>query len=130
MSRTIAPTIISDILDIEKMADAEKFIKVGSIYHNENIENLLISINDIRNALLKEKFKHLHHRLSKRELEIINHICGGKTTLEIAKILNLSKHTVESHRTNIFSKLDVRNSIELVALAFKVGIINPNECLD
>ncbi|MBP6237742.1 MAG: helix-turn-helix transcriptional regulator [Saprospiraceae bacterium] len=48
---------------------------------------------------------------------------NGKTTDEIAKILNLSKHTVESHRTNIFSKLDVRNVAELVALAFRVGLV-------
>lgn len=130
MARSIDPTILTEIFEIGKSISAEDKYRNGTHHSNENLENILLRIHEIRNILLKDKFSHIHIRLSKRELQIIMHICEGKTTLEIANNLNLSKHTVESHRTNIFSKLDVRNSIELVALAFRVGLVNPNDSIN
>ena len=90
---------------------------------DQNPEKILARIQKIHHLMLKEKHMVIHSKISSREIEIIQQICNGKTTDEIAKILNLSKHTVESHRTNIFSKLDVRNVAELVALAFRVGLV-------
>jgi len=130
MAPSINPIIVTEILDIEKSTSGQTLQQIDISAKNVNHELLLIRIHDIRNQLLKDKFKHIHVKLTKRELQIIILICEGKKTLEIAKILNLSKHTIESHRTNIFSKLDVRNSLELVSLAFKVGIINPNEIIN
>ena len=90
---------------------------------DQNPEKILARIQKIHHLMLKEKHLVIHSKISSREGEIIQQISNGKTTDEIAKILNLSKHTVESHRTNIFSKLDVRNVAELVALAFRVGLV-------
>ncbi len=61
--------------------------------------------------------------LSSREKDIINLISKEFTTEEIANKLFLSKHTIEAHRKNIFSKLQVKNIAGLVKKAFYLGIL-------
>jgi DNA-binding NarL/FixJ family response regulator len=53
-------------------------------------------------------------RISSRELEIIKMILDGKTTNEIAEAINVSENTVKTHRKNIFKKLNIHNSAELL----------------
>ena len=48
----------------------------------------------------------------------------GKTTKEIAAERNLSFHTVNSHRKNIFRKLGVNNAHEATKYAMKAGIVD------
>lgn len=60
--------------------------------------------------------------LSKREKEIIGLIKEGKTSKNIADILNLSHYTVETHRKNIFKKLQLKSVSELVAFAYENGM--------
>jgi DNA-binding CsgD family transcriptional regulator len=54
-------------------------------------------------------------------MEILKLTVQGLNNKEIAGVLNLSRHTVETHRKNIRLKLKVRNTTELIALARKVG---------
>ena len=56
-------------------------------------------------------------RLSDRELEIFRLLGRGFTTGEIARALNISVKTVESHRGNIRQKLKLRTGAELLRLA-------------
>ena len=63
------------------------------------------------------------YKLSKRELEIVNLIVGGLTNVKIAEKLFLSTFTIDTHRKNILQKLEVKNTAELVKLAFEQGII-------
>ena len=58
-----------------------------------------------------------------RELEIINLIGKGLTSVKIAKDLRISKKTVDKHRENIFVKSGAGNSIDLVVYAIKNKII-------
>jgi DNA-binding NarL/FixJ family response regulator len=55
--------------------------------------------------------------LSDRELEIFQLVGRGQTTRQIANALHLSVKTVESHRENIKTKLNLTNSAELVRQA-------------
>lgn len=50
---------------------------------------------------------------SKREKDILRLVLDGKSTLEIAEILNLSRHTVNSHRKSILSKSKCSSLAEL-----------------
>ena len=54
------------------------------------------------------------HLLSERELEITSLVCKGLTSKEIAEQLNLSLHTVETHRKNILKKLNLKKTTALV----------------
>ena len=52
--------------------------------------------------------------ISNRERDIVRLIITKKTSDEISKKLNISKHTVDTHRRNILKKLDISSTFELV----------------
>lgn len=62
-------------------------------------------------------------KLSERELEIIKLITEGKTSSEIAELLFISEATVKTHRKNIFKKLKIHNTSELLNFVLNNGII-------
>jgi len=63
--------------------------------------------------------------LSHREVEVLQLMCEGKSVKETAEILGLSPKTVDSHRANIMSKLDVRDVPSLVKFAIRMGVTEP-----
>jgi len=71
-----------------------------------------------------EKINFNKNILSQREKEIVISICEGFTTMEISEKLFISKNTVETHRKNIFFKLNISTTAQLVSIAMKFGIIN------
>ena len=62
--------------------------------------------------------------LTPRELEILKWISHGKTAGEIALIVSVSEHTVNSHTATILKKLDVVNRTQMVAKAIREQIIS------
>ena len=61
--------------------------------------------------------------LSNREIEVVKLIAEGKIAKEIAAKLNLSTHTIYTHRKNIMKKLKLSTAPELVLYAVETGII-------
>lgn len=61
--------------------------------------------------------------LSGREIEIVQLIAKGLIAKEIAAHLNLSTHTIYTHRKNIMKKLAIGSTSELVLFAVKTGIV-------
>lgn len=62
--------------------------------------------------------------LTVREMEILKWISHGKTAGEIALIVSVSEHTVNSHTATILKKLDVVNRTQMVAKAIREQIIS------
>jgi DNA-binding NarL/FixJ family response regulator len=67
--------------------------------------------------------------LSERELEIITLIAEGNTNAQVADILHLSTHTINTHRKNIMHKLGVKNTAGIVMYAVKTNLVSPNKFL-
>lgn len=65
--------------------------------------------------------------LTATEMEVVKAIALGKTTKEIAVERSLSVHTVNTHRKNIFRKLDINTAHELVRYALRAGWIDASE---
>ncbi|MEO5678938.1 MAG: response regulator transcription factor, partial [Acidimicrobiales bacterium] len=61
--------------------------------------------------------------LSDRELEVLRMIALGLTNAEIGERLYVSVRTVETHRSHIHQKLNVRNRAELVRRAREAGLL-------
>jgi DNA-binding NarL/FixJ family response regulator len=61
--------------------------------------------------------------LTARELEILQHIVGGKSNKEIAADLGLSANTVAVHRANIMDALGIHKTAELVVYAIRNGLV-------
>jgi len=63
------------------------------------------------------------NNLSQREKEVLQLVAYEYTTLEISKKLFISTHTVDSHKKNLKSKLDVKNTAGLVRRGFELGFL-------
>ncbi|RWU09675.1 DNA-binding response regulator [Pseudidiomarina gelatinasegens] len=63
--------------------------------------------------------------LTRREREIFYLVVAGRSNKQIAQLLSLSAKTVENHRSNIFKKLKVASTVELIHFAAKNGLLEP-----
>ena len=64
-------------------------------------------------------------KLSQRELQVLRLIALGNTAREIAALLGVSANTVAVHRANIMSTLGVHKTAELVLIAVRKGLVQP-----
>jgi DNA-binding NarL/FixJ family response regulator len=85
--------------------------------------------NSVLNFLLEKSFGKaedncLPTHLSPRETEIVRMVAQGMVAKQIAAELNLSPHTVYTHRKNIMRKLSIKSTSELVLYAVELGIID------
>ena len=79
---------------------------------------------DVANALALSRFSATpdgspFERLSRREMQIALLILQGKDVAEIAEWLKISPKTVSTYRYRLYSKLEVKNDVELVRLSLK-----------
>ncbi len=72
----------------------------------------------------KDRTINQHYEITTRELQIIELFTEGLSYKEIADKLNISVRTVESHKNNIFEKLEINSIADLVKYAIRHGIIN------
>lgn len=63
--------------------------------------------------------------LSPRETEVLRLVAQGLSNTEIAETLYISQGTVKTHVTRILSKLDLRDRVQAVVLAYESGLIRP-----
>ena len=85
----------------------------------------------IRNMLKEDYMRQMEDRdvedsrdlLTTREREILQLIAEGKSNKEVANHLNLSLHTVETHRTHILQKLNLHSIPDLILYAVRKGIV-------
>ncbi|MDR0581550.1 MAG: response regulator transcription factor [Prevotellaceae bacterium] len=66
-------------------------------------------------------------KLTASERLVLHEIAMGKTTKEIAQEQHLSFHTINTHRRNMFRKLEVNNMHEAIKYALRAGIIDLTE---
>lgn len=82
---------------------------------------------EIKDTYLKQLFAKKESQelnLTQREIDVIKLIAQEYTTQEIADKLYLSKHTIESYRKNLMSKLQVKNIAGLTKYAIRLGYVD------
>lgn len=88
----------------------------GAIYMSPKISETVVKS-------LSSKQEHPDELLTCRERQVLQLIAEGKTTKDIATVLNLSVKTAESHRSRIMQRLDMHNIASLVRYAIRRGMI-------
>jgi DNA-binding NarL/FixJ family response regulator len=63
--------------------------------------------------------------LTVRERQVVRLVAEGSSTREIAGMLLISVKTVERHRSNIYTKLGVKDRVELTHYAIRRGLVHP-----
>ena len=63
-------------------------------------------------------------RLTPREREILDLVAAGRSTKEIARALDVSPRTVETHRANLMQKLGLHNTAEIVLYAVRKSLVS------
>lgn len=99
---------------------------IRTVLDNDNyFSSKLLQNMILKSKLEKEKNKNLQNlEFTDREMEVLEHLCNGFSTTEIAEKLFLSARTVETHRSNLLSKTSTKNTVNLVMFAIKNKIIN------
>jgi DNA-binding NarL/FixJ family response regulator len=63
--------------------------------------------------------------LSPRERQVLQLVAEGKTTKEVAVVLDISVKTADSHRSRLMKKLDIHETAGLVRYAIRRGLVEP-----
>jgi two-component system, NarL family, response regulator NreC len=100
---------------------AVRSVASGKTFFSPSIAHMLIE--DYMRRLQQEGLQDSYDLLTDREKEVLQLLAQGKSNKEVAALLNLSTHTVETHRTNFMQKLDLHNTAEIVIYAMRKKII-------
>ncbi len=100
----------------DEIAEAVASVMQGKLYMSLKMEHLLRPISVVPTGNLPD--------LTKREKEVLKLITEGMTNNQIAEKLFVSSSTVDTHRKNMITKLEVNNTAALVRFAVEHGLIN------
>jgi DNA-binding NarL/FixJ family response regulator len=93
----------------------------GRSFFSPAVAELLASRKS--SILVPDKVEDRYELLTERERQIYQLLAEGESNKEIASLLGLSLHTVETHRTRIMEKMDVHSAAELVLSAVRRGLV-------
>jgi len=83
-----------------------------------------VLLEDYMRKLERTGAEDSYELLSPREREVLQLVAEGKSSKEIANLLNLSVYTVETHRAKLMQKLNLKSMPELILYAVRKGIIS------
>ena len=104
------------------LINAIRTVEKGEAYLYPKAQKLLIE--EYMERITNEGTDDVFNLLSTREQEVLEYIAKGYTNKEIADILYLSVKTIESHKSKIMEKLQLRTRPELVKYALKQGLLD------
>ena len=90
-------------------------------HKNSELQNYLLQISELKDQAknnvvslvdLTQKFE--EYKLSSREIEVLTFISNGLNNEEISKKMFVSKNTIKTHISHIYTKLDVRNRVQAI----------------
>lgn len=104
----------------EEIIKAIKEVYNNKKYFNEQITQIMLDgiVNQRKKNSIKDEKPNIN-LLTNREIQLLKLFAEGLTNQDIAQKLCLSIRTVESHKTHIMQKLELRTAVELVKFAIK-----------
>lgn len=112
--------LLKDSAEADLIA-AIRAVREGKSFFSPAVSRTLLE--DYTRQLKQRGGEDSYELLSPREREVLQLIAEGKSNKEIATLLNISLHTVETHRMHILQKLNLHSVPELILYAVRKGII-------
>jgi len=103
----------------EELITAIQTVMNGKVYISPGVAGAVVETLKLRPGKPESSVFSL---LTDREREVLQLIAEGRNTKEIASFLHLSIKTVETHRTNIMTKLDMHSIADLTKYAIREGL--------
>ena len=104
------------------LINAVKAVSEGKAFFSPAISKMLVE--DYMRQMQERDVEDSYDLLTTREREVLQLLAEGKNNKEVAGLLNLSLYTVETHRSNIFQKLNLHSGAELILYAIRKGVIS------
>lgn len=107
----------------EEIFKAIRALQNNEEYFSENIANIILKsyISGVKNG--DEISEKKPRNLTRREIQILKLVCNGMTNNQIADGLFISIRTVNTHKTNIMQKLELKTTADLIKFGYKNGLI-------
>ena len=106
----------------QDLINAIRAVTEGKSFFSPAISKMLVE--DYMRQMQRRRVDDSYDLLTPREREILQLLAEGKNNKEVAAFLNLSLYTVETHRSNIFQKLNLHSGAELILYAIRKGVIS------
>jgi two-component system, NarL family, response regulator NreC len=113
--------LLKDSAEYDLVA-AIKAVSDGKAYFSPAISKMLVE--DYVRQMREKDVEDSYELLTTREREILQLLAEGKSNKDVATLLRLSLYTIETHRGNIFQKLNLHSSAELILYAIRKGVIS------
>lgn len=109
----------------DQLLSAVRVVARGDALLAPQITRRLIAefANRTRPTMGREQLK----TLTPRELEVLQLVAKGLSNTEIADELYVAEATVRTHVARVFAKLDLRNRVQAVVLAYEAGLVHPRD---
>jgi two-component system response regulator NreC len=101
---------------------AIRAVSEGKAFFSPAISRMLV--DDYMRQLQQRGVEDSYELLTTREREILQLLAEGRSNKDIARMLDLSLYTVETHRSNLMEKLNLHGIPELMLYAIRKGVIS------
>lgn len=105
----------------EDLIHAIRAVHNGKAFFSPEISKMLAE--DYMRQMRQRGVEDSYELLTPREREILQMLGEGNSNKEVATKLNLSLHTVETHRGNLLEKLNLHSTAELILYAVRKGVV-------
>jgi DNA-binding NarL/FixJ family response regulator len=124
---------VTKIDPITTILDAIREVMKGEAYYSDEAKKLFVEKphqetsenNGLSNGGGPVELMVRKELLSPREVEVLCCVAKGSTAKQIADTLKISAKTVERHKSNIMSKLEIHSQVDLARYAIREGLVAP-----
>ena len=116
-----AKAYVAKTAPVTELLDAIRAVRDGQTYLSSHIDPGSLSAADSASA--PGQSPQPYDLLSEREQQVFRLVVQGKTSQQIGDLLCISPRTVEKHRASVLQKLAMKDTLELVRFAAKLGVI-------
>jgi DNA-binding NarL/FixJ family response regulator len=103
------------------LINAVQAVSEGKAFFSPVISKMLVE--DYVRQMHDQKIEDSYDLLTTREREVLQLLAEGRCNKEVATVLDLSPHTVETHRSHVMQKLNLHSAAEMILYAIRKGVI-------